>query len=410
MNFKHFFPSLAAGFSNLFRDPRSPHKEGGSDFYLMHGQEVDLPFKTTFEIVQGIPHIGAIVHKSAEMFSGVNFIIEKTNTTEYEVDSKHKLNEVLAAPNKLLQTWKQLLYMTYVYKICTGAAFLLPGFGINDKPSNLAFLTFLDYETFNKTINYSAKPYANDDLDSLISNIAFFFKYTSPVNFKPSQLMWVRDANVNYVDDYSRIKSLEMQALNIYKALVARGVMIDKKGGIGMIAGNQKDSGQSVPLRPREKKKLQAAASNYGLGQNKEPIIVTDVPLKFTPFVFPTRELMLFEEIEDDFYTCCDRLGVNRELFANNTTFENKKMAETATYTNTILPAWKEFFQLLNIKLNTKAENIRICPDFSHIEALQKNEIQKYQALTAKSNMLLAELEKGIIDETEYRQQMGYEN
>lgn len=407
MDLKSAFLSLPAGFSNLFSNMVSPRKEGSSNFFLMGGQQVDMPFKSSFEIAQGIPHIGAILHKGAEMFSAVKFVIKRTDTSEDQVDDKHPLNKVLADPNKYM-TWKQLLYIAYVYKICTGAAFMLPGFGVNNKPSNLAFISFLDFETFHKTINHSSRPYANDDIDSVVRSIDFFFKYTRAARFKPSELMWLRDGNVNVIDDYSRIQSLEMQALNIYKALIARGVLIDKKGGIGMISGNQKDSGQSVPLIPKEKKRLQKAASQYGLGAEKEPIIVTDVPLRFTPFVFPTKELMLFEEIEDDFNTSCDRMGISRELFDGKTTFANKKMAETSTYTNTILPAWTDFFTLLNSQLNTASENIRIEPDFTHVEALQKNESEKAATEKTRSDTYITEFDRGLITAEEYRQQMGY--
>jgi hypothetical protein len=136
--------------------------------------------------------------------------------------------------------------------------------------------------------------------------------------------------------------------------------------------------------------------------------MVTDVPLRYTPFVFPTRELMLFEEIEDDFNTICDRCGIARELFDAQTTFANKKMAETSTYINTIAPAWKDFFEVLNKTLNTSAEKIRIDPVFTHVEALQRNEYEKNQAEQLKSTVLLQELDRNIIDINEYRQQMGY--
>jgi hypothetical protein len=341
------------------------------------------------------------------MFSNVKFVIKRTDTEEDEIDTKHSLNKVLANPNKL-QTWKQLLYMVYMYKICCGAAFMLPGFGINKKPSSLSFISFLDFETFDKIINHSSKPYANEDVDNIITHIDFFFKYTQAARFKVSDLMWLRDGNVNAIDDYSRIESLKPQALNIHKALTARGIMMDKKGGIGMISGNQKDSGQSVPLIPKERKRLQKAAGNYGLGEGKNPIIVTDVPLRYTSFVYPTRELMLFEEIDEDFHVCCDRLGINRELFDGKTTFSNKKMAETSTYTNTILPAWTDFFTLLNFKLNTHLENIRIDPEFSHVEALQDNELDKATVEKTKSETYRAEVNAGLISSDEYRQQMGY--
>jgi hypothetical protein len=382
--------------------------EGESYFYL-RGATVELPFQTGFEMAQGIPHLGAVIDKGSEMFSAVNFKVMRTDTEEEEIDDQHNLNAILQNPNKM-QTWKQMLYMVYTYKIISGAAFLFPGFGISKSPSRLAYLSTIDFESYYKDFNYNVKAIANPDPDEIVSAIHFSFRYSGTVvSLKPSEVMWVKDRFVNYVDDYSRITSLEKNLENIYKVLVARGVLIDKKGGIGMIAGNQKDSGMSVPFKPNEKKKLERSVNDHNLGATGKSIMVTDVPLKFTPFVFPTRELMLFEEIEDDFHTICDRLGINRELFDGQTTFANKKMAETSTYINTILPAWTDFFDLLNKTLNTASEKIRIVPDFTHVEALQKNEQEKNTAEKTKSDMLLNEFNAGLIDEDEYRQQMGYE-
>lgn len=404
MNVKSFFP-----FTNLFSGMVSPRKEGKSTFYLMHGQQVDMPFRDVFAQAQGIPHLGAVVDKGSEMFSAVQFKICKTNTEEEEIDTKHVLNERLREPNKL-QTWKQLLYITYTYKILCGAAFLYPGFGISRKPSNLAYLSAIDFETYTKRPKYNVSSITNPGVDDIIDTIDFYFKYTKAISLKPSALMWVKDRFVNFIDDHSRVVSLEKNLENIYKTLVARGVLIDKRGGIGMIAGSQKDSGMSVPLKPSEKKKLRAAVNDHNLSSSGQSIMVTDVPLKYTPFVFPTRELMLFEEIADDFDTICDRLGINRELFDNQTTFANKKMAETSTYINTIVPAWTDFFNLLNKELNTRAENIIVLPDWTHVEALQKSRIEEITADAAMSTMLLNELDRELIDKIEYRQQMGYEN
>jgi hypothetical protein len=83
-------------------------------------------------------------------------------------------------------------------------------------------------------------------------------------------------------------------------------------------------------------------------------------------------------------------------------------MAETSTYTNTILPAWTDFFTLLNFKLNTHLENIRIDPEFSHVEALQDNELDKATVEKTKSETYRAEVNAGLISSDEYRQQMGY--
>lgn len=191
--------------------------------------------------------------------------------------------------------------------------------------------------------------------------------------------------------------------------MVNRGILLDKKGGIGLISGAQKDGGVSVPMTPAEKSKLNANLNNYGLGAGKEPIMLTDVPLNWQPMVFPTNQLMMFEEIEDDFNQICDTYGVHRELFFGKTPYANKLEANISTYTDTILPEWTDFFDLMNRNLNTAKEKLQIQADYSHISGLQQSEKDRVETEAKKSTMHLAELSALAIDINTYRQLMGYD-
>jgi hypothetical protein len=384
-------------------------KEGADHTYTLNGGAIDFPYSMLFEIFRGIPHLRAILERKASMYSNARFLIKKTNTEEEEIDYDHELNAVLTNPNKL-QSWRQMLYMLSLIKSIAGISFLYPGFGLVKKPSFLAFLKVIDFETYTVEDNKSKNFLVEDNVDELIRWYRFSLANGQNVQYKPSELLAFKDTFVSYLENPSRITTHLLPIQNIYKALVARGILIEKKGGIGALTGNAKDSGQSVPLSSGDKKKIQKKLDNFGLGRGQESIIVTDIPMKWQSFVFPTAQLMLFEEIVDDFNTLCDGWGMARELFVGDAAYAaTRKQAETDTYNNTIVPEWEDFFDTLNDGLGTASENIRIDLDVSHIGVLQKSEKEGVEVQTAKSNMYMAEMDKQIITKEEYRQLMGYE-
>lgn len=406
MSFKTWFNDTFFGGGKYVEYEKD--KEGNHS-YTLPGASFDMPYKGLFEIFRNIPHLRALLERKASMWSNARFKVVKTDTEEDEVDYDHELNEVLTNPNKL-QSWRQMLYMLSLIKSIAGISFLYPGFGLVRKPSYLEFLKVIDFETYEIVDDKSKNFLTDDNVDEIIKQYVFSMLNGNTVKYKPSELLAFKDTYVSYLGNYSRITTHLKPIENIYKALVARGILMDRKGGIGALTGNQKDGGVAVPMKRGEKKKIQKRLDNFGLGMGQDPIIVTDVPMKWQSFVFPTAQLMLFEEIVDDFNSLCDGWGMARELFVGDAAYAaTRKQAETDTYENTIVPEWEDFFDTLNDGLNTKLEKRRIDVDFSHISALQKSQKEKVQTDATKSQTLMNEMDKGIIDIDEYRQQMGYE-
>lgn len=396
--------------SNLFGRTVRTEKEGDSYFHILSGTTTDMPYKSLFEIYLNIPHLRSVINKYAEFYSNIRFKIVSTKTSEDQINTDHNLNVVLDSPN-ILQSWRQMLYMIGIYKCVSGIAFLYPGFGFSRSAKNLQFIKNIDYNDYKIDERHGKNILNSNDLSEIIERVRFTMDTGNQIIYDDIQdLIMVKDSFDSYLKNHSKITTLQLPIENIYKALVNRGILIDKKGGVGILSGNQKDGGVQVPMKPLERKKLNSKLNGYGLGAGKEPIILTDVPLKWQSMVFPTNQLMLFEEIVDDFNTICDEFGMARELFVGDAAYAaTRRQAEEDTYTNTILPAWTDLFSLLNKSLNTKKESIRIDMDFSHIKALTANEKQNIETQAAKSTMLLAEVDKLLITPQEYRQQMGYD-
>jgi hypothetical protein len=121
---------------------------------------------------------------------------------------------------------------------------------------------------------------------------------------------------------------------------------------------------------------------------------------------FPTKDLMLFEEINDDFLTIIDAYGLNANIFSRQTgsTYENLSEGIKQAYQSTIIPEAEELAmnrsQLFN--LISKGEWLEL--DYSHIAVLQENEREKAEVLEKKANAMKTLSELGIYEVDDLKQ------
>lgn len=391
--------------SKLF--PKFVDELNGSIFYIFNSsKDHELDFSNLYNVYANVPHLNIVINERAKLFSNGIFRVKKRDSDE--ILYEHPLNKILTSPNAF-QDWKEFLFMVQGYQCIEGDAFVKKNYTVGTRTRNLVNLTPLDFRK--KEISYFGNlPYESTDVSDYVKKITFWWDNQQRTFEGESlgDLIHFRDSGVFFGEAKSKIESLKDVITNIYKALKARQTMIERKGGIGALTGNQRDAGMAIPLKKTEKEDIQNKLNNYGLGIGKDPIIVTDVPLKWQSFVFPTRELMLFEEIQDGFHAICDAYGVKRELFEGQSNYSNKEHAERGTYQDTIIPLWNSFANKLNSALKTQEEGIEIVVDYSHIAILQDSEKLNVETQKLKSDMLLNEFNAGIITTEEYRQQMGY--
>src|SRR5690625_3769513 len=113
----------------------------------------------------------------------------------------------------------------------------------------------------------------------------------------------------------SRIKTLEMPINNIIGAYESRNMLINSRGALGILSNRTKDAYSSIPLSKPEKKELYDEFKRvHGLRKGQIGIIIAGADLHWQSMVMPTRELMLFEEIEDSNNRICDAYMFPPEL------------------------------------------------------------------------------------------------
>ncbi len=91
---------------------------------------------------------------------------------------------------------------------------------------------------------------------------------------------------------------------------------------------------------------------------------------------YPTRDLMLFEELNADKIAIIDAYGMNVNLFSSEqgTTFTNVRDSVRMVYTDTIIPETQQMYDTIAHQMGLDKQGISIVADFSHLPVLQDDE------------------------------------
>ena len=194
----------------------------------------------------------------------------------------------------------------------------------------------------------------------------------------------------------SRIKPLSMEVNNIIGAYESRNVLINYRGALGILSNDAKDAMGTLPVKKEDKQALQDDFLRYGLSKSQWKFIITSASVKWQQIGVPTKDLMLFEEIEDDIMRICDIYGYQYELLSSTkgVTFANKNEAKKILYQDTIIPESISICEQQTKLFGLDLLGLKLKKDFSHIPALQEDDVKKSTA-----RLLLNQAKK--IEETE---------
>jgi phage portal protein BeeE len=228
-------------------------------------------------------------------------------------------------------------------------------------------------------------------LDTVIKNYELY-NVNGVINktFEQDSILWLR---VTDIDDpligVSPLKSLKYPITNTKYAYDYLNSISGKKGAIGILSDNNKSPMGGMPLKSEEKAKIENQYTDeYGVGEGQRKVIVTQSALQWQPMTYPTRDLLLLEQIDAYFLTIVDHFGMNVNLFSSkNQTYENVKNSIIQVYQDTIIPEADLFCQELTKFLNIK-EGQRIVPSYDHVEILKDNSVVDSISQLVQSNIL----------------------
>ena len=358
---------------------------GSTNYFLGQKGEIYVDTDKPSELYRTIPQIRAIIGKKKNMFANVEFILKDINGKEINNAKSDQFYLLMQNPN-VMQSFNAFLCNQLEQLDVYGTQFIYKNkVGMKDYPSALWNVSPAYME-----LVLTGKSFDQTSIDGIIS----YYNYVEnnkKRRFETNQILLTKHDDLDSpIVGKSPLAYLKHPLSNIDLAYKHRNSVMANKGAIGILSGGGSDASGSVPLKKEDKEKVENAHRNtYGLDEGQMKILITEAQLKWSPISYPTKDLMLFEEVKDDTLTLIDALGMHAHLFAgNDNTFENIKTAIKMVYSDTIQPYADSFTQALGAFLNVEGihgKGTYIEASYDHIQLLEDD--KKTEADTFKTTL-----------------------
>lgn len=320
-----------------------------------------------------IPELRTVVNKRATMMSS-------NIPTLYDKDGNlvtdHWINDLINKPNGV-QSWSDVVYSMSVQDALYSnvvAYCPLRSFGVRN-----LIITLPNNKI---KINLSGKKLKQMEINDLIDSFVFTYDDGSKETIPLDDSIYLTTADgMNIVRPISRIDSLRLPLSNIMASYNKRNVLLENLGAIGILSAQSNDMGGAIPMTPEERQKIQ----KDWYRRQKDELIITESNVNWQPMSYPTRDLMLFEELTEDKLAIIDAFGLNYNLFSSEkgATFSNVRDSIRMAYTDTIIPETQQMYDSMIAQWGLQGEYY-LKADFNHLPILQDDENQKATAHKTK--------------------------
>lgn len=337
--------------------------------------EVWLDVHKPYLIYDQVPQLRTVIQKKALMHANmkIKLVSIKDQSKEKQIDELYKLLEnpnPLEAQNKwIAKRIEQLsIYGNQFTKINKSTSFQnFPESLWNISPRYIAPIV-------------TGKVFDQYELSEIIKGFKYSDGKSQEKTYSTDEIIY---SKVDDIDDPVIGKCplifINKNLSNIDAAYKFRNRIMTKNGGIGMISKDSGGAGSTgtVPLKKDEKQRIYNEFINtHGIEDYQNSLLLTEASLKYTPFLFPTKSMALFEEVTEGHAVICDAYGMDIKLFSSvQTKFDDLRLALVKTYEDTIIPEADAWMQTLSNRI--LPENIRkdykLVASFDHIKILQQN-------------------------------------
>ena len=200
----------------------------------------------------------------------------------------------------------------------------------------------------------------------------------------------------------SRVKAQEQPINNIIATYGSRGELISYAGAQNVISPNP-GAGQYVPMAmtPGEQEEMQLKFKmQYGIGARQWRNIISPVALSVQAMGRPTKDLMLFEEVEADVKALCIAWNYPYPLLGYGSSSLNGTEIDAFTrnlYQDTIIPEGASIEQQLSEAFKASENNTIWERDYSHVSAMQADKQKEAEARKILGEAVTNELKANLI-------------
>ena len=314
----------------------------------------------------------SVIKKIVDTGKSQAFVIEEKTSEGWQVVEDTDLHSLLANPNKAKgYTFEDILEQLLIYLLASGNGVLhgttAIGFGdaiqeLDVLPSNHVCLDSND-DFFNPLLRYTMKldnkKYSFDTEN--IGHVRFF----NPLYSSVDASMW----------GLSPIQVAAQVVQSGNDRWEADANILQNRGAIGLITDRS-----NAPMLPDEAAQVQAKFQQRAGGTgNFGKTLVTNKDLNYIQMAMSSQDLQLIEKGVINLRAMCNVFGLDSSLFNDpaNKTFNNRKEAEKALYTNAVQPTLDKVESELNRWLVPSYEStneLRFRFDYSEVAALQTDQ------------------------------------
>lgn len=355
------------------------------------------------------PTVAAIINRKAQCYVNGKLKILNSKNKEASGPQADKMRNLMKRPNRL-QSWKQFEAQMYIYFQVFGFAIILPirSFGFPNIDAKALWNippSWVDVEA-------TQERFTKDGAVTMKTVVINFNGTRLPIAIE--DLIIIKDIVPSFdilTFPQSKLAACQMYVNNIIGAIESRNTLINFRGAQGILTQDPgKGQFASLPMSDPEKEALQKDFRRYGLRNRQFQVILTTASLKWQNIGYPTKDLMLFEEVEESSIGICGNLNFPPFILnLSDPTFNNMNTAEKSLYSNAVIPdsdiieeQWDHAFDLVEYNLHTNK-------DFTHIDVLQENKKEAAERRKAIDEACKMEFEAGLITLDQWLEELGKE-
>ena len=327
-------------------------------------QAVWIDTNHAYEHYLTIPELRAVVDKRASMMStGVPCLYNE----KHEKVENHWIYELINKPNPM-QSWSDVIYCLSVNDALYANSFAF----CPPRIANIRNL-IVPIPSHKMQIKLSGKTLRQMDVEGMIDGYIFEYDTNKQEHFENTEILYFTTTDgLNVINPTSKIVSLKYPLSNIKASYNKRNVLLENIGAIGILSAQKSDMAGAIPMDPQEKKGIQ----QDWYRRSKDELIITEANVDWKPMSFPTKDLLLFEELTADKLAIFDAYGMNSNLFSSEqgSTFTNVRDSIRMVYNDTIIPETEQLYRNISQQLGLSNEGLYLKPNFSHIKTLQEDQ------------------------------------
>lgn len=394
--------------TNWFRGIR---QVGGSWFYPLANYDAFAKIEC-LKAFDEIPELNAVINFKARAFAAGNIYRISKEGERLPDDNIVKL---LNKPN-WFQGGKEFLRQTKLFHEIYGDEFVYSWYGVGRKagdtkaiytlPPNLVKCLYENEEPFFMTadrpkgIVYTYKLGGKErplDIEQII-------------HFNDNRVTITEETKKNFLCGESKMVGLTPALNNIRMAYETRGVILKRRGAMGVLSNEGSDVTGQIPMEAGERQDLQDQYRKYGGLEGQDQIILTNAKVRWQQMAVSPDKLGLFAETKECFFKICDAYGTPEELFASmdGKTYENQNEAWKRYYDNTGIPEANEWIGGIEGYFYPDVKDgSRLIMDYSHLAVFQEDLELNARSLGTLITSLSTAFADGAITIQQYQDEMA---